>query len=212
MNRIITSVLVGLVGLNAVIQADPTKPKLVVGIMVDQLRTDYIDYLKDLFGEKGFRLLVDSALNLRNVDFNVSRLDGAAATAEVMTGAYPRTNGVTWATTSSGTLSPEAIRVSTLSDEVAIDGGGMANVYTIAPDEPTAVALAGHAANSAIWLSPTNGQWATSSYYGTLPQAAQLRNGRNSVQARIDTMVWKPLLPIGMYPGVAPQQKFYPFR
>lgn len=212
MNRLITSVLVGLVGLNAVIQADPTKPKLVVGIMVDQLRTDYIDYLRDLFGRRGMRLLVDSGLNLRNVDFRVSQLNGAVAAAEVMSGSYPRTNGVTASLTATGNLNPDQLNVTTLADELAIDGGGMANVYAIAPDEATAVALAGHAANSAIWLDPNSGQWTTSSYYGPLPQTASLRNGKNSVASRIDTMVWKPALPIDRYPGVAPQKKFYPFR
>lgn len=212
MNRLITSVLVGLVGLNAVIQADPMKPKLVVGIMVDQLRTDYIDYLRDLFGERGLRLLVDSGLNLRNVDFGVSRLNGGVATAELMSGSYPRVNGVTTALTATGSLSPDQLSVSTLADELAIDGGGMANVYAIAPDRATAIALAGHSANSAVWLDPNSGQWTTSSYYGTLPQSAQLRNGKNAVASRIDTMVWKPSLPLDRYPGVSPQKKFYPFR
>ncbi len=212
MNKIITSVLVGLVGLNAVLQAEPTKPKLVVGIMVDQLRTDYIDYLRDLFGERGLKLLVDSGLNLRNVDFGVSGLNGGVATAEVMTGSYPRTNGVTSVLTATGQLSPDQLSVTTLSDELAIDGGGMANVYAIAPDRATAVALGGHAANSAIWLDTDNGRWTTDAYYGPLPQTAQLRNGTKSVAARIDTMVWKPALPTDRYPGVAPQKKFYPFR
>lgn len=212
MNRLITSVLVGLVGLNAVLQADPTKPKLVVGIMVDQLRTDYIDYLRDLFGERGLKLLADSGLNLRNVDFGVAGLNGGVATAEVMSGAYPRTNGVTSVLTATGQLSPDQLTVTTIADELAIDGGGMANVYAIAPDRATAVALGGHAANSVIWLDPNSGQWTTDSYYGPLPQTAALRNGRQAVAARIDTMVWKPVLPIDRYPGVAPKKKFYPFR
>ena len=42
MNRLLTSVLFGLVGINTVIQADPTRPRLVVGIVVDQLRSDYL--------------------------------------------------------------------------------------------------------------------------------------------------------------------------
>lgn len=213
MNRLITSVLVGLVGMNAMIQAESSRPKLVVGIMVDQLRSDYIDYLRELFGERGFKLLADSGLNLSNVDFRATLLNSPVGAAEIMTGSYPRVNGVTRSTTTEATpLSPEQLLVSTLSDELAIDGGGMANIYAIAPDEATAIVLAGHAANGAVWLNPQTGQWATSSYYGATPQAVSLRNGKQSPAARVDTMTWQPLLPIDRYPGVAPQKKFYPFR
>ena len=49
MNRLITSVICGLMGINTMLCADPSRPRLVVGIMVDQLRTDYIEYLQNLF-------------------------------------------------------------------------------------------------------------------------------------------------------------------
>ena len=50
MNRLLTSVLCSLVGITTVLQADASRPRLVVGIVVDQLRTDYIEYLRELFG------------------------------------------------------------------------------------------------------------------------------------------------------------------
>ena len=58
MNRLLTSILVSLVAANTALQADPSRPRLVVGIVVDQLRSDYIDGLRELFGEKGFRRLI----------------------------------------------------------------------------------------------------------------------------------------------------------
>lgn len=63
MNRLLTTVICGLVGINTMLSADPTRPKLVVGIMVDQLRTDYIETLQNLFGEKGFKKLMKEGLS-----------------------------------------------------------------------------------------------------------------------------------------------------
>ena len=94
MNRLITSVIWGLVGIITMLALAPARPKLVVGIVVDQLRTDYIEYLQNLFGEKGFRKLMKDGAFLRNVDFKVNGLDRASGTAMGYTGAYPRQTGV----------------------------------------------------------------------------------------------------------------------
>ncbi|MDE6836280.1 MAG: alkaline phosphatase family protein, partial [Muribaculaceae bacterium] len=58
MKKLVTTVLCGLVTLNVLAQTAPGRPKLVVGIVVDQLRTDYIEFLRDYFGESGFRKLM----------------------------------------------------------------------------------------------------------------------------------------------------------
>ena len=96
MNRLVTAVLISLVGLNTVMQAQAPggRPKLVVGIVVDQLRTDYIEYLQKLFGENGFKKLMRDGAYMRDVDFGVPLLDKASGTAMVYTGAYPAFNGV----------------------------------------------------------------------------------------------------------------------
>ena len=94
MNRLLTSVICGLVGINTMLSADPSRPRLVVGIMVDQLRTDYIESLQNLFGEKGFRRLMRDGAFLKNVDFKVGTLDRASGTAMVYTGNFPRETGV----------------------------------------------------------------------------------------------------------------------
>lgn len=94
MNRLITSVICGLVGINSMLCADPSRPRLVVGIMVDQLRTDYIESLKSLFGEKGFNKLLSQGAFLKDVDFKVNNLDRASGTAMIYTGGFPRHTGV----------------------------------------------------------------------------------------------------------------------
>ena len=95
-NKLITSVLMGIVSMSALAQMENTsaRPKLVVGIMVDQLRTDYVEYLQVLFGEKGFKKLMNDGVYFRNIDFEVPNLDVVNSTAMIYTGNYPSKNGV----------------------------------------------------------------------------------------------------------------------
>jgi len=233
MNRLVTSVIFGLVTINTVMMADPTRPKLVVGIVVDQLRTDYVEYLQSLFGEKGFKRLMKDGRYIRNVDFRSAGIDAVSATAVAYTGAYPNASGITgssyWSSErkspvmpledksqvgnfTTETISPVALRLSTISDEVAIDGAGVSAVYSIAPDPQQAVIMAGHAGNSAVWLNENSGKWATTAYYRDVPQPMSTRNYNSSLSVRIDTMTWRPALPLDRYPGIPAQKKYYPFR
>lgn len=233
MNRLLTTVICGLVGINTMLSADPTRPKLVVGIMVDQLRTDYIENLQGLFGEKGFRKLMKEGAFLRNVDFKVGKLDPASATAMIYTGGYPRQNGVAAAYVydptrqemvpalndpavignfTTETFSPGGLRLSTISDEIAVDGAGVAAVYAIAPDAQQAIVMAGHAGNSAFWINDNTGRWATTTYYRDTPRTFTQRNYSSPIAQRLDTMVWKPALPLDRYPGLPAQKRMFDFK
>ena len=205
---------------------------LVVGIVVDQLRTDYIEGLQSRFSEHGFRYLIKDGVYFRDVDFKVSPLDAASATAMLYTGSYPAQTGVPSASvfeqTSSGPVSrpalasagtvsndsftPENLRLSTVADEVAIDGVGLGAVYSIATEPQQAVIMAGHAAKNAVWLNNTTGNWATSSYYGSLPVPVSNRNFRASLSSRLDTMQWRPLLPLDGVQGISDIKLKHPFR
>lgn len=225
MNRLITSVICSLVTIGTVIQADPTRPRLVVGIVVDQLRTDYIEYLQSLFGEKGFKRLMHDGAYLRNVDFRTNRGDAVAATALLYTGNYPAQNGVTGAqsydrsrgkmqpTLAAGSsYSPEGILLSTIADEIAIDGMGLNGIYSIAADPQQAVIMAGHAGTSAAWIAESNGNWTTAPYYNDSRQIQNLGLARRSPAARLDTMQWRPSIAIERYPGITAAKRGYPFR
>lgn len=233
MNRLITSVICSLVGINTMLSADPSRPRLVVGIMVDQLRTDYIEYLQNLFGEKGFRKLMKDGVFLKDVDFKVPQLDAASGTAMIYTGGYPRHNGVTASKVydpakgdlqpalndpamignfTSETYSPANLRLSTISDEVAIDGAGLGLVYSIAPDPQQSIIMAGHAGNSAFWINDNTGKWATTTYYKDTPNPLTQRNYSNPITSRIDTMQWRPALPLSRYPGLPAHKRQFEFR
>lgn len=225
MNRLITSVLCSLVTIGSVIYADPTRPRLVVGIVVDQLRTDYIEYLQSLFCEKGFRRLMNDGAYLRNVDFRTMQPDGVSATAMLYTGNFPSQTGVPSASVydesrgkmmpvlaRDNSFTPQALLLSTISDELAIDGIGLGSIYSLSTDPQQAVVMAGHAGNGAAWISDITGRWEAAPYYGKLPIALANRNTRFSVDRQLDTIKWEPLLHIEKYPGLPGQKKYYPYK
>ena len=232
MKKLVTSVLVGLVTLNVLAQTVPGRPKLVVGIVVDQMRTDYIEYLQNYFGERGFRKLMKDGVYMRDVDFKVSDLDAASATAMLYTGAYPSKTGVpsalvynsesktlTPALADSKTLgnftndsySPERLRLSTISDEIAIDGNGLGQIYALSADPQQSMIMAGHAGTGALWINNTSGNWATTTWYKPMPGQISARNYSSSLASRIDTMQWKPSISLDKMPGI-PRQKTVPFK
>lgn len=225
MKRLIILALSCMAMMAARCHAASDRPTLVVGIMVDQLRTDYVEYLRPMFVESGFKLLADSGVYMRDVDFVIRPADAAAASAMVYTGAYPSANGVPGAVkfdpakmalaevlSSTDGLTAEPLRLSTIADELAIDGGGLGLIYSLGTDATQAVVTAGHAGNGAFWIDPNSGRWSSTAYYPTAPQAIQLRNTQRSLTQRIDTMQWKPLLKLEQYPGLPAQKKYYPFR
>ncbi len=209
------------------------RPRLVVGIVIDQLRTDCLEQLRPLMCADGFRQFMTRGTYMRDLNFQPARLDIASATAMLFTGATPDKTGVPSAYTysettmrreptmsdpsamgnfTSATYSPRSLRLSTITDEVMIDGAGLGMTHAIATDPQQALAMAGHAASGALWLDTNTGKWSTSTYYGDMPQPASNRNYRHALSARLDTMQWKPMLPLDSYPGLPAQKRYYPFR
>lgn len=208
------------------------RPRLVVGIVVEGLCSDHINSLRDHFGEGGFKRLMRDGVIIANADYG-SSVDPTAATAMIITGAAPSVNGIGSAfiydvagqrsvpaledQTSIGnytteTYSPRNLLVSTLADEVRIAGGGVTNVYAIAPDPQMAVILGGHAANCAVWLNDKTGNWATTTFYKDIPTFISGRNRLAPLSSRLDTITWTPAIPMVDYPDLPDHLKHYPFR
>lgn len=184
-----------------------------VGIVVDQLRTDYIELLHDRLGQQGFRSLMRDGVYMRDVDFVVPSLDAANSSAMIFTGAYPAQTGVpaaslfdpsspsgasrlplvsaTGSTINNDSFSAEQLRLSTISDELVVASGGKTAVYSVAADPQQAVILSGHAAKGAYWINNSSGNWAGTSYYGSLPSVVSTRNMRRPLAQRVDTMQWR---------------------
>lgn len=209
-----------------------SSPKLAVGIVVDGLQQEYIDLLRDYFGKDGFNRFLNSGVVLENVDYGPG-VDPVAATAILMTGAAPGVNGIgaemrydaaakrltpvlndnsTLGNFTAETYSPKALRVSTISDEARIAGGGVTYAHSIAADPSLAIIMAGHAGNSAAWLNTNTGNWGSSTYYTDYPQALGLRNRTKPLSARLDTMQWTPSVIASDVDFIPDHLRRYPFR
>ncbi len=212
-------------------QSAPKRSPLIVNVVVEGLDDNYLDLLAPLFSHGGFKRLAAGA-SLSHLDYGTD-LDPVAATSMIMTGAAPIANGIPagWVydpavnqvsaifsdpdymgNFTDETLSPVPLKVSTLADEVCIDTGGDGLVYAVAADPQMAIALAGHSANGAYWLTDRTANWATSSYYGDMPRSVLDRNYHAPLLLRIDTMRWEPALPMDAYPLLSRSESAKPFK
>lgn len=234
--RLLTSLItvLTLTGLQA--QHIPAAPKLVIGLTIDQLRTDYIEAFSALYGEKGFKRLWKEGRVYRNADFNFADVDRASSIAVIYSGAMPGTNGIiseNWMDINTlrtvncvddsrymgnyteETASPDRLLVSTLSDELEIATQGKAWVYSVAPYREAAILSAGHSADGAFWLNDETGKWCSSTYYGEFPFWVSRYNDHAGIDFRIENMVWKPYDLISKYtylPAEWQKEAFsYPF-
>lgn len=232
MPRLLVALITSMTAVAAAAQTSDARPRLVVGIVIDGLDGQYVDMLRSHFGNGGFNRLLRESVMLANADYGTN-VDATAATAMLMTGAAPSSTGITGAdiydrdalrcapalrdadvrgTYTDQALSPRALTVGTLADEVRITGGGVTRVYSVAPDAQQSILLAGHSANCALWINPTNGNWASSNYYTDVPPSIASRNRLEPLNLRLDTVQWKPLLGSEAYSSLPEHVTRYPFR
>lgn len=172
-------------------------PRLIVGITVDQLRSDYLNALKNKLSQGGFRRLMQEGVVYDNVTFDLDNPDATATMATLATGSYPYHHGIPAqlifdlqtlqrhsvfqdrdyaGTETAGNWSPRALLSSTLGDELKLASQLRSKVYSIAPNPEQALIGAGHAANSAVWFDEKTGHWASTTFYHEFPVSAVRQN------------------------------------
>lgn len=189
-------------------------PKLIVGITVDQLRTDYIHALEGRLSSGGLKRLMNQGLVFEQVTFNFDVPDATAAMAVLATGTYPFYNGISgqevydadklkrqsvffdkdwlgYATNSQ--LSPKALISTTLADELKIASGGTSRSFSIAPNAEEALIGAGHASNCALWLDDKEGKWAGTTYYQEFPKYVVRKNEQQPLSVHLSSINWEPM-------------------
>lgn len=192
-------------------------PKVVVSILIDQLRSDYMEAFMPLYGDNGFRRLLREGRVYAHGEYPMTAPDRASAAATLVTGTTPYNHGIigrSWLDRStlrkaycvddarypgigtSSTASPAQVEVSTLGDELKVATNGKALVYSIAPFRDMAVLGAGHAADGVVWIDDQTGNWCTSAYYGTLPAWAGVHNNFASVDGLLKNTSWQPSSPL----------------
>ena len=165
------------------------RPKLIVIIVIDQFRGDYLERYRDQLGEGGFRLLLDHGAYFPDCSYNYANTTTAPGHATLLTGAYSNGHGILgnewWdpqkkkkvtsveddATKLVGIssdapgASPHNLLADTLGDELKLATGGKAQVFGISLKDRAAVLPAGFAGDGAYWIEPKTGAWITSDYY-----------------------------------------------
>lgn len=195
-------------------QSAPEVPRLVVNVVIDQLRTDYLEAFSPLYGEGGFRRLMEQGRAYSQAEYPFATPDRASAVAALMTGSTPYENGIVgerWLDRATlhtvsciadksqtghftqEQVSPVNLGVTTISDELKVATDGKALVYSIAPNNDAALFAAGHAGDAAFWINDETGQWCTTSYYDAQPNWLSYYNNSDHAASKINTLSWEPL-------------------
>ncbi|MBQ8486422.1 MAG: alkaline phosphatase family protein [Prevotella sp.] len=166
------------------------QPKLVVGIVVDQMRWDYLSRYYDRFSSDGFRRLIDQGYSCNNCLINYVPTVTAIGHTSAYTGTTPAFHGIcgnnfyidgrkTYCTADTtvlpvgsdnkrkGQMSPRNLLATTIGDQLRLHTDFHSKVIGVSYKDRAAILPAGHSATSAYWLDTKNRQFITSTYYMT---------------------------------------------
>ena len=200
-----------------------TKPKLVVGIVVDQMRQEYLYRFSPKFGNGGFKRLMNEGFMLRNAHYNYVPTVTGPGHASIYSGATPSTHGIIandWydkdlkkivncvsddrqqsvgIEKTVGGVSPWRMLSTTITDELKIATQRRAKVIGISIKDRGAVLPAGHAADGAYWYDGGSGKFISSTYYKPgLPLWLDKFNDLK-LPDKFLSQTWNTLLPITQY-------------
>ena len=200
------------------------RPKLVVGIVVDQMRWDYLYRYYDRYSANGgFKRLLSQGFSCENTFIPYTPTVTACGHAGIYTGSVPAINGITgnswWnnqlnqnmyctqddsvktvgSNTVLGQMSPRNLLVTTVCDELRLATNFKSKIIGIALKDRGSILPAGHSANAAYWYDNKTGDWITSSYYmNDLPQWVKDMNAKKLVDKYYQEG-WSTLYPIQTY-------------
>jgi len=196
-------------------------PKLVVGIVIDQMRWDYLVRFSKLYTANGFKRMIKSGFSCDNTFIPYMPTYTAPGHACVYTGSVPAINGIignNWydktsntnvyctddttvqtvgSTSNAGKMSPKNMWTTTITDELRLSNNFKSKVIGIALKDRGSILPAGHSANAAYWYD--NGKWITSTHYmNELPQWVNQENAKD-LPGKYMSKDWNTLLPIEQY-------------
>jgi predicted AlkP superfamily pyrophosphatase or phosphodiesterase len=210
-----------------------SKPKLVVGLVIDQMRWDYLYRYSDLYSDNGFKRLLKEGFSCENTMIPYTPTYTAPGHTCIYTGSIPAIHGIVsnaWynrpggkymyctddstvssvgSDTKAGKMSPENMWATSIADELRLSNNFKSKVIGIALKDRGAILPAGHSANAAYWYDDKVGKWITSTYYmQALPQWVNAFNDKG-YPARYMDMEWQLLLPEGKYTASTSDNKPY---
>lgn len=209
-------------------------PKLVVGIVVDQMRTDYLYRYWDNFGEGGFKRLIREGSFQRDAHYNYAPTHTGPGHASIYTGTTPRDHGIVandmffrndgrfvncvqddsvrgvGGDGPKSKRSPVNLYASTLADELERRFDGKSKTIGVSMKDRSAILPIGRTGDAAYWFfEEPAGQFGTSTWYmESLPQWVKDFNVRELVNEHL-SKEWRPLLPRERYHEVLPDDNQY---
>jgi len=203
-------------------QSTQKKPKLIIGIIVDQMRQEYLYRYADRYSEGGFKRMMNEGFMMKNGHYNYIPTYTGPGHASIYTGTTPATHGIignTWyvrsfnksiycaedstvtnvgGTPANGQISPRNLLTTTITDELRFTTNKRSKVVGLAIKDRGASLPAGHLGD-AYWYDSNNGDFMTSTYYyDSLPKWVQDFNAKKLPDSYL-SKTWEPLYPIGTY-------------
>lgn len=200
-----------------------TQPKLVVGIVVDQMRYDYLTRFYNKYGEGGFKRMMNEGFDCRNNHYNYVPTYTGPGHASVYTGTTPKYHGIIgndWfdkelkkyvycagdetvqsvgTTDKAGQMSPHRMKTTSFADENRLFTQLQGKTIGIALKDRGAILPAGHTANAAYWFHGRDeGNWISSTFYmDELPKWVTDFNSKRLVDSYFK--VWDTYYDIATY-------------
>jgi len=201
----------------------PARPKLVVGVVVDQMRYDQLYRYQSQFGEDGFKRILREGFSCENTHYNYMPTYTGPGHATIYTGTTPSLNGIignTWWDADwrasryvtedknyktvgapdgkSGWHSPAVLLSTTITDELRLSNNFRSKVVSVCLKDRGSILPAGHIPNACYWFDDATGNWITSTYYPDsmgLNAWVQNFNKARSIDAYL-SKPWVPKMPI----------------
>ena len=208
---------------SCLLSAQSEKPKMVVGIVVDQMKQEYLWRFENHFGTGGFKRLMDYGFVAKNGHFNYSATSTGPGHASVYTGTTPSIHGVVdnvWysralkrtvycaedtmvtavgGTSDNGQISPINLYSSTITDELKISTQQAGKVIAMSIKDRGSALPGGHFSDGSYWYDSNTGEFMTSSYYmDNLPDWVTSFNNRELADTYL-SQIWDTKKPINEY-------------
>ena len=201
--------------------APQSRPKLVIGIVIDQMRWDYLYRFNALYSANGFKRMLSQGFSCENTLIPYMPTYTAPGHTCIYTGSVPAYHGIignNWfdkslgrnvyctddstvqtvgSSSNAGKMSPQNMWITTITDELRLSNNFKSKVIGIALKDRGSILPAGHSANAAYWYD--KGKWITSTYYmNQLPAWVSSINDKDRVTTYMNKD-WNTLLPISQY-------------
>ena len=234
MQRFKTTVFFLLIGISLQAQQTVVRPRLVIGIVVDQMRWDYLYRFYDRYDANGgFKRMLNQGFTCENTMIPYAPTVTACGHSAIYSGAVPAISGITgnfwWdrekmrtvycvedktvntvgSSSALGKMSPKNMLVTSICDELRLATNFRSKVVGVSLKDRGSILPAGHSANAAYWYDNSVGSWITSTYYmNELPKWVSDFNGQKLVD-KYYQQGWSLLYPANTYIQSTEDEKKY---